>query len=208
MTDLTADVNDNQVYWKVSDMPVADYLQADDEIVRIIYRLAQHEEVYVERGCAGTTAASHSSGALTTLWVPGGGSSDALSGTLLGPFHVAFDDSFPVTSTLTVPAGGLVVAAYCFVSEAWDQDRILLVTDPTGAQIGAFAVGSDWWSGDPTRSANRVIGQLGFGVTADYLVGNDTEQRFAAPTALHVNISTGGDSDTEGQADIYALVLT
>jgi hypothetical protein len=73
MTDLTADVNDNQVYWKVSDMPVADYLQAGDEIVRIIYRLAQHEEVYVERGYAGTTAAEHSAGELTTLWVPGAG---------------------------------------------------------------------------------------------------------------------------------------
>jgi hypothetical protein len=209
MTDLTADVNDNQVYWKVSDMPVADYLQADDEIVRIIYRLAQHEEVYVERGYAGTTAASHSSGELTTLWVPGTGGGAEQSVSLLGPFHIAHDtpDLFSGTpiELVEVPQAAWVEVR-AVITEFWDGggdetgvDASFRLTDPGE---NAFSV-KDFWNSSiaSTISGFAASGLEGF---ADGPVLVRTPD---ATVTVSVSVQGPGESPTiAGEADVYVIV--
>lgn len=74
MTTLAADVSATQERVKVSDMPNLDYFQVDDEIFRVSVQRPQSNELLVQRGYAGTTAATHSSGAtLTPVYVPSSG---------------------------------------------------------------------------------------------------------------------------------------
>lgn len=132
MTTLVGNVTSSQKYWNVSAVPEGDYLQVDDEIVRILDKRSTHSQVYVERGWSGTTPATHSNGAtLTTLWVPstgGGGQEQVIP---LGPFTVTFDNPEPFIfegangtwlHLADVVAGTRIVAGYVTVITGWDTD--------------------------------------------------------------------------------------
>lgn len=213
MVTLAAGVSSTATTWSLSAaLPAGtDYLQVDEELVAVVtpaIRPSQRDDptlfCEVVRGMAGTQA-THAQGAtLTTLPAPPlGGGDGTQTVRLLGPFTVNFNDTFPVTTTLVVPAGALVLSGLCFVTTAWDTDEVLSVMYPDLLAVDEFAVGDDWWvSAD--RCAPRVLGTEGFGGTAGSIVANGSPIRFSSESALRVSISDAGP--TQGQADIYALI--
>lgn len=80
MATLAANASAIQERLKVSAIPAGDYFQIDDEIVRVIDKRTTQLTILVERAYAGTTAATHNSGAtLTPLYVPSTGGGGGIS---------------------------------------------------------------------------------------------------------------------------------
>jgi len=99
VTTLSANIDSSQTLLPISG-PLTNgtfqyplYYTVDDEAIRVIGRA--HEETWlVDRAIAGTTAASHSSGATLTRYFPdaAGGVGTEQTVRLLGPFTINHDD--------------------------------------------------------------------------------------------------------------------
>lgn len=71
MATLTADVTAEATSWNVSALPGVEFLQVDDEIVRVLDQKRTQNRLRVERGYAGTTAAEHAADTeLVPAYVP------------------------------------------------------------------------------------------------------------------------------------------
>lgn len=147
MATLTADVNSTQGSWNVSALlPGVTYVQVDDEIVRILDQRSTELRFRVERGYAGTTAASHSSGAtLTPVYVPSESGGEGGAGAVLSASVTLTHAqilTLPTTPVEVVPApgAGLILSPVNMLAYFHGTDPYTNY-DGTGAQLGLLQGG-------------------------------------------------------------------
>lgn len=215
MTALTANITDSQTLIPVDagltngtfQYPL--YFTIGDEAIRVTGRV--HETTWlVDRGVAGTTAASHSDDAALTRYYPDSAASTGGEQTirLLGPYTVNFDDP-GIDDYAEV---GEVIAAGTLIVSAWVVITTGLVSNPagdghsiyvslgqdTGGMLAAYAsvASSDvtigepiWINNDGTGIGGKRIGMVPSG-------------------GRHLNISMypGQGVFTAGVVDVYALI--
>lgn len=174
----------------------------------------------VERGIAGTTRASHSSGATLTQYYPDAASSGVGAPqqvSLLGPFPIAFDtpglDDGVVLAEL--PAGTIVIRAWVIVTTPTSEPEHLLI----------IAIGGPGYSQSGDGDTHHLIV---YGVAED-LTGNFNEDTYAVEPGIGIDANPQGVSKvgmataegavlvalssdlgtaTSGAFDIYALIAT
>lgn len=207
MATLTADVTADAKSWNVSALPVGDYLQVDDEIVHVLDKQRTTNRIRVERGYAGTTAATHSSGAtLTPLYIPstgGGGAGGGVS--IMGPFAVLFDGPDLNGSIPNIPleVGTWVLSVWIVLRDVFEAAGnvsldVTLTNDNPGSHQVFFL----------TSLQDEVVAwQDSFSVLGGSLSSLATK----APARLNAGANGGmyvdlNGSPTAGAADIYALI--
>lgn len=202
MATLTADVTAEAISWNVSALlPGVSYLQVDDEIVRILDQRSTENRLRVQRGYAGTTAASHDSGAeLVAVYVPSAGGGVQII-RLLGPFHIAHDTP-NITTVEQVLAdlseGWIILNGLVVLSgiQPWDAGPILTL----GALSDDFSVGRTIATVDMSSLTAATGPSQYFGFDSD----ENTPVLMVADGKLTAFI--GGDLGTTGEADIYCLI--
>lgn len=163
----------------------------------------------VERGYAGTTAASHNSGAALARHYPdapgaGGGGDSATQ--LLGPFTVNYNDpgvGDDFVSVAALPAGAIVIDAWAFVPTAFTSDpaptqpdthQFLISLGPNTGLIRSYALA------DAASSVGMEPGRLALTEAG----GIEIVQPGAS---LSVELYPAAGVFTAGVAEVYALIV-
>lgn len=211
MATLTADVTAEATSWNVSAMPGVNFLQVDDEIVRVLDERSTELRLRVERGYAGTTAATHDSGAdLVPVYVPSTGAGAAQTVSRIGPFRVAHD-TVGVTGTFGVtvadiPEGAALIRVWCIAVEASDTETQVGYFIHDGVAGQALEGGSTYLDlGGPYGSAHW---QIEDNQGAGGAVAPSTRVALATGASAHLSCKFvySGSPATQGEVDVYALL--
>lgn len=230
MATLTADVTAAAKSWNVSALPVGDYLQVDDEIVHVLDKQRTTSRIRVERGYAGTTAATHSSGAtLTPLYIPSVPVGGVQQVRLLGPYEFNYntpgiDSGLYLTGVFEFTAGMILLDLWVEIVTAWDPggtpNTTLYVEAEDGVDIFDYpGVPIDSGSSitDDESAEGKVLAANLSTTPAPFLsartYGEHTSgfarllpSRIFENAPLYVAVDQNGATALEGQARIYALI--
>jgi hypothetical protein len=210
--------------------PSPGYYMIDDEAVRVggselTGTVGGTRTVWiVERGYAGTTAASHDSGATLTRYYPeapssGGGAVQSIS--LIDGGVISFDtpgliDNVPnaYVNLGTVPAGAIVLRVWAEEIATWadvvaGDDYLSLGIGDAAAATGPTLASYDLGQGSHGSTADhgREQGGLQLAITDGSITGGFEAVTSKTESDLWANIYQGSAGEiTAGSVHVYALI--